>query len=184
MKFDTYTACLAASAVVLLTLLVAGCGRRTADGESSGPAQATVDVDAAKYLLEEEPDGAVGVISAREEAQDGEAIVLIGRIGGSKQPWIDGRSAFMLIDASMTVVADGEDSAGGEICLDDCCASLLKDCTTLVKLVDAQGGVLPVDARQLLGAETDDLVVVRGRVERDEEEGVFVVISDGVHVRR
>ena len=61
---------------------------------------------------------------AREDSQDQDDIVLVGRIGGRKNPWIEGRSAFMLIDASMSVVADGQETEEGQICMDDCCASL------------------------------------------------------------
>ncbi|MEX1223129.1 MAG: hypothetical protein WEA31_01155, partial [Pirellulales bacterium] len=142
------------------------------------------DIDVSGYLLSEEPAGAMGVIEAREKAQNDEPVVLVARIGGSKTPWIDGRAAFMVIDAGMTLVADGTDSAEGEICLDSCCASLLTDCTTLVKIVDAKGKVVPVDARQVLKADVNDMIVIRGKITRDEEQGSFAVLADGVHVRR
>lgn len=175
------------TATLLFTLLAAGCSHQSAEGDTSPElhvVKTSVTDTASKYLLTEEPDDAIGVITTRKEAKDGDEIVLLGRIGGSKNPWIDGRSAFMLIDASMLIVGDGQESEEGELCLDDCCASLRAECTTLVKLVDDQGRVLSVDARQLLGINVDDLVVVRGHVERDEQEGSFVVIADGVHVRR
>mgnify|MGYP007059408658 CR=1 FL=1 len=177
----------AASAVIVFTVLAIGCGRESADSNTTPkvtPVSASSPVDGSAYILAEEPDGATGVIAAREDAKDGDEIVLIGRIGGSKKPWIEGRAAFMVIDASMSVVGDGEESAKGELCLDDCCASLRAECTTLVKIVDTQGRVLSVDARELLNANVDDLVVIRGHVQRDAKEGAFVVIADGVHVRR
>ncbi|HID23292.1 MAG TPA: hypothetical protein EYP14_12940, partial [Planctomycetaceae bacterium] len=34
--------------------------------------------------------------------------------------------------AAMTVVAEGAESAENEICMDDCCAGLRAECTTLV----------------------------------------------------
>lgn len=131
--------------VTLLFGSVTGCGQQAVQATSSG-AQ-TQSIDQANYVLAEEPDGAVGVMIAREDAKDQDDIVLVGRIGGRKNPWIEGRSAFTLIDASMTVVADGTESDGGQLCMDDCCASLRADCTTLVKVVDDHGQVLPIDAR-------------------------------------
>ena len=184
-NYKNATACVG-SIVILFVVIATGCGQ-SADNHSTPqvtPVSASSPVDSSTYVLAEEPDGAVGVIAARKDAQDGDEIVLIGRIGGSKKPWIEGRSAFMVIDASMSVVGDGEESGVGELCLDDCCASLRAECTTLVKVVDAQGRVLSVDARELLNANVDDLVVVRGHVERNAEEGTFVVIANGVHVRR
>ena len=62
--------------------------------------------------------------------------MLVGRIGGSANPWIDGRAAFTLLDASMTVIAEGGDSAEGELCTGDCCATERLACTTLVKVVE------------------------------------------------
>ncbi|QDS97550.1 hypothetical protein [Adhaeretor mobilis] len=157
-----------------------GCNSAT---ESPGVAssQAT-NVDASLYQLEDEPDGAVGVIAARESADDGAPIVLIGRIGGSARPWVDGRAAFTLLDASMAVVANGESSGETELCLDDCCASDRQKCTTLVKVVDAQGKLVPVDSRELLGLKESDLVVVQGTAQKDEA-GNFVMLAKGVYVR-
>lgn len=173
-----------ASAILLMGILLVtatvGCG-----GSS---AQATVNtdndpkIDTAKYILAEEPDDAVGVMIAREDAKDKDEIVLVGRIGGRKNPWIKDRAAFMMIDAAMTVVAEGEESGEGEICLDDCCAALRTDCTTLVKVVDARGSVLPIDARKLLSANENDLVVVKGKVRRDEANS-FSIEASGVYVR-
>ena len=177
----------AASATVvviagLLTVVASGCGNtsaQTADDQSN-----LASIDASDYLLVEEPVGAVGVMIAREEAKNGDDIVLVGRIGGRKNPWIEGRSAFMLIDAAMTIVADGNESTVDQICLDDCCASQRADCTTLVKIVDDDGSPFAIDARKLTGAQTNDMVVVKGKVQRDDKEGTFSVVANGVYVRR
>ena len=160
---------------------VVGCGTQSST-ESNQP-QAN-NIDKSKYILSEEPEGAVGVIIAREDAKDQDKIVLVGRIGGQKNPWIKGRSAFTVIDAAMSVVASGEESGSGQVCLDDCCASLRADCTTLVKIVDESGKPLAIDARELLNAKENDMVVVEGKVHRNEEEGVFNVAATGVYVRR
>ena len=127
------------SMLALLMLAIAGgCSQDTAQGGGShGESQVTIDT--AKYLLTEEPEDAVGVITAREAAKDRDEIVWVGRIGGRKDPWIEGRAAFMMIDAAMSVVEDGEESDGNEVCMDDCCASLRAECTTLVKIVDEKG---------------------------------------------
>jgi hypothetical protein len=143
----------------------------------------SVSVHRSKYLLTEEPDGAIGVIEALESGADGQPIVVVGKIGGAPNPWIDGRAAFTLLDASKTVVADGAECCEDEICMDDCCAADRAACTTLVKVVDDTGKVLAVDARQLLEIGNDELVVVRGKVSKDAE-GNFAVLADGVHIRR
>ena len=168
----------------MLLLLAAFCGCSQESIQATAAHANLPQIDKSRYLLSEEPDGAIGVMIAREDAQDQDDIVLVGRIGGRKNPWIEGRSAFMVIDAAMAVVADGAESGAGEVCMDDCCASLRAECTTLVKVVDEQGKPLAIDARELLSAKANDMVVVKGKVQRDKKEGTFTIAASGVYVRR
>jgi len=175
---------IALSIVVMsvVSTAVSGCGG-SSSADVSQHAITPTSIDGSKYVLADEPDGAVGVIAARESAKNGEPIVVVGRIGGATNPWIEGRAAFMLLDASMVLVADGTECAEGEICMDECCAAERATSTTLVKVVDENGRVLRVDARQLLGLADNDMVVIRGKANKDDN-GNFVVLADGVHVRR
>lgn len=156
-----------------------GCGTAPASQKSV----VVTNVDAAQFQLADEPDGAMGVIDALESAEDGAPLVLVGRVGGSTNPWIEGRAAFTLIDASMSVVAEGAESTEGEICMGDCCATERLKCTTLVKVVDPQGNLVLVDTRQLLGLKESDMVVLQGTAKRDNA-GNFVMLAKGVYVRR
>ncbi len=170
---------------VLLAIVlpcITGCGKAT---ESTATASQLIvtNIDASSFLLSEEPIGAVGVIAARESAEDGEPLVLVGRIGGATNPWIVGRAAFMLLDASMSVVAEGEDSEDGELCMGDCCATERLNCTTLVKIVDGQGQLVSVDSRELLGLKESDMVVVKGTAKKDKT-GNFVMLAKSIYVRK
>lgn len=168
--------------VALLITVLIGCGSSPiADVESSDVTP--ISIDGSQYVLADEPDGAIGVIEARKTAANGDPVIIVGRIGGAANPWIEGRAAFMLLDASMVIVADGTESTDGEICMDECCASERAGSTILVKIVDDGGKILAVDARQLLGVNADDMVVVSGKASKDEA-GNFVVLAKGVHVRR
>lgn len=160
---------------------LSGCG--SAPATESHANQVASSIDTTQFLLSEEPDGAVGVIAARKSAEDGAPIVLVGRIGGSPNPWIDGRAAFMLLDASMSVVAEGEDSAEDELCTGDCCATERLACTALVKVVDANGQVVAVDSRKLLGLKESDMVVVEGTAKKDKS-GNFSMLANRVFVRK
>jgi hypothetical protein len=172
----------------ILTLLAvaslpfaAGCGKGM-DSTATAAHATAVNIDGSKYLLNEEPDGAIGVIAARETAEDGKPLVMVGRIGGAANPWIDGRAAFTVLDASMTVVATGEESAGA-ICTEDCCATERLTCTAMVKVVDANGQMIAVDSRQLLGLKDADMVVVEGKAQKDKA-GNFVMLANRVYIRR
>jgi hypothetical protein len=177
MKTNVLVALVSATAIALYS----GCG--TAPAPSSTPTVMEVSIDGSKYELSDEPGGAVGVIAARESAEDGVPLVLVGRIGGATNPWIEGRAAFTVLDASMSVVAESEGSDEGEICMGDCCATERLDCTTLVKVVDEQGQLVPVDARKLLGLNESDMVVIQGTAQKDKS-GNFVMLAKGVFIRK
>ena len=171
----------ATSLLLLVSALVTctGCGTSPA---SSQPSSTVADIDGSQFKLAKEPNGAVGVIAARESAEDGEPLVLVGRIGGAENPWIDGRAAFTLLDASVAVVPEGEGSEEGEICIGDCCDTERLHCTTLIKVVDQQGQLVAVDSRKLLGLKESDMVVVQGTAKKDES-GNFVMLAKGIYVR-
>ena len=83
-------------------LLSAVCGLVALPGCSQEkPTPSTPTVDGSKYLLSAEPEGATNVIEARKETEDQADVVLIGRIGGSVNPWVDGRAAFSIVDTSL-----------------------------------------------------------------------------------
>ena len=54
-------------------------------------------VDPAKYLAKIEPADARDVIATRKEAKDGDPVVVVGRIGGSKTPVSDERAVFTAV---------------------------------------------------------------------------------------
>ncbi len=46
------------------------------------------------------------MIEAREESEDGQDVVLVGRIGGSVNPWVEGRAAFSIVDPTLKACSD------------------------------------------------------------------------------
>jgi len=160
-----------------------GCNQQattpdTPTGTSSAPA-----VDGSKYLLASEPDGVQDVIQVREAAQDQEEIVIVGRIGGRSNPWVEGRAAFSIVDGSLKACSD----IPGDECpqpWDYCCETAkLPTSMALVKILDTEGNLIKTDARQLLNVKELQTVVVRGTAQRDEA-GNLTVLASGVHVRK
>lgn len=172
-----HSAAMLASAVIYIS----GCGR--APDAQSAADMVSNTVDATRYLLSEEPDHAIGVIEARESAADGAPITVVGRIGGTITPWVNGRAAFSLLDASMLLVAERTDNCEGQICTGDCCAAERAHGTMLVKILDGKGGVLEVDSRRLLGLAENDMVVVCGKATKDKS-GNVALIAEAVFIRR
>ena len=75
--------------LLLGSITVAGC---QSEGEST--------IDGTPFLLTSEPEGAQEVIAARESAADGDDVLVVGRIGGGANPWIEDRAAFKIVDNS------------------------------------------------------------------------------------
>lgn len=164
-------------------LLAYGCAREASPPSISKPSTEAAPIDGSKYLLNEEPSGAEDVIAARQGAEDGEDILVVGRIGGASNPWVDGRAAFTIVDRSLKACSD----IPGDPCAkpwDYCCeTSQLPNSTALVKVVDEQGEMVKADARELLDVKELATVVVQGKAQRDES-GNLTVLASGVHVKK
>jgi hypothetical protein len=168
-------------AIAASLLLLAGCSGDSdqSDGSqssSSGPSEA-----GKAYILASEPAGAVDVIAAREDAEDDADIVVVGRIGGDVDPWVDGLAAFTIVDESLADCSQIE----GDSCptpWDYCCASGVAEARTLVKFVDGSGEVVETGAKELLGVRELQTVVVQGKAQRDAD-GNLTILASRVFVR-
>lgn len=161
---------------------LAGCGARSDAGQADLLAAGT------RFLLPEEPQGAVGILEHRESVPAGEEppqlreVVLWGKIGGKKQTWSGDSAEFVISDPTFAL------AAGDHVCQDDNCP-FCKDkhdrasAEAIVSLVDDQGQVPAVDARKLLGLEEGQMVVVCGQAEVNSL-GLLTVRASGLYVRR
>lgn len=165
-------ACFAA----LLTV-AAGC-QKNADVASDSGAGITASKSA--YVVDHEPTGAMPVGEAREKSQDGQEITLIGLIGGSTQPFVDGIAAFTIVDAKVPYCAADE---GCPTPWDYCChMDDVKNNIATVKIVNASGSPVAQDARELLGVKELSTVVVKGTAQRDDEGNLSIAASE-IYVR-
>ncbi|MGI9430409.1 MAG: hypothetical protein ACR2NM_17235, partial [Bythopirellula sp.] len=155
-----------------------GCQQDQIAGSSSNEA---ADVDGSKFLLSTEPEGARDVIAVREAAADGDDVLVVGRIGGGENPWVEGRAAFSLVDNSLKACSD----IPGDMCKkpwDYCCETdKLPASTALIKVVGEDGDLVRTDARKLLNVKELSTVVVKGKAQRDDT-GNLVVLATGVYV--
>ena len=160
--------------------LAAGCIQSTpSPNPKARTAVTTAQAPESTFVLPQEPPGAKGVKDVRKEAKDGDAVVLVARIGGEEDPWTKGRASFFVIDTSFKPCEEGCPTPW-DFCCDDR-DEKLKGMAT-VKFVDEQGKTVATDARELLKVKELDTVVVRGTAKRDEE-GNLVVVADGLYRR-
>jgi hypothetical protein len=117
---------------------------------------------------------------ARDSVEDQQEVVLVGRIGGSAEPFVNGVAAFTIVDSKVAHCAPEE---GCPTPWDYCCAQdQVKDNIAAVKVVDAQGKPVTQDARKLLGVKELNLVVVRGKAQRDAD-GNLALLADQVYLK-
>ncbi len=165
--------------MILAASTAVGCGRTDNATSGGSPAPVAPSAEGAKYLLATEPAGARDVVAARKETKNGDDIILVGRIGGSKNP-LGKNAIFTVVDLSLSSCPDDE---GCPTPWDYCCfQDQLPSATATVKFEDQPGRAVAEDPRKLLGVNNLDLVVVRGKARRDEA-GNLVVVGDGLFIR-
>lgn len=105
MKFAKSMLCLF---LVSALATFAGCAKEGSSPESPNQSNSTSAslIDGSKFVLTAEPQGANDVIKVREVAKDGDEVVIQGRIGGSENPWVEGRAAFSIVDPSLKSCAE------------------------------------------------------------------------------
>ncbi|MSQ96853.1 MAG: hypothetical protein EXR98_20185 [Gemmataceae bacterium] len=162
--------------------VIVGC-TKTEPGPKNLPDPKAAGDARAKYLLASEPAGAKGVKEIKQQAKDGDEVVVVGRIGGSVKPFT-GRASFTIVDLSFKPCNEIE----GDSCetpWDYCCDAPdeLAKGKVLVKLVDAAGKTLPEDAKELLSIKELQTVVIQGQMRKGEDNSVSVVVN-GIFIRK
>lgn len=161
--------------LVALTLATTGCQSRDDSTQSTVSSQT-----ASAFLADSEPLNAMPVGEARVKSEDGQEITLVGLIGGSSKPFVEGLAAFTIVDPKVPYCAADE---GCPTPWDYCCQTdAVKDNIATIKLVDESGKPVPFSARDLLKVKELATVVVQGKAKRDEQ-GNLTVNAKQVFVR-
>jgi hypothetical protein len=165
-KFSFACAAVFTSAAVVLGLVasisIAG------DPSSSAPAK--------PYMLKKAPPRAAEVAALRKDAKDQQDIVVVGRVGGRKSPWVKNAAAFSIVDRSLKACNERP----GDTCptpWDFCCEADLPKSTLLVTVQDSDGKLIKKDARELLGLKELDTIYVQGKAKRDKTGNVSILAS-------
>ena len=172
---------IAATALLVFSLAVVGCGQSETTLES-----VVSNYDASKFVLATEPAGGINVIDARDSSKDKQDVVVIGRIGGGLNPWVEGRAAFQIVDPSLLACSDEKED--GETCScktpwDYCCETdKLPTAMALVQFVEPDGTIVKADAREVFDVKELQTVVVKGTAKRDEA-GNLTIMASGMFVR-
>lgn len=163
--------------VVGVLAVFAGCSSSDVAQDSESAAGVPGE---SKYVAMSEPAGAMPVGEAREAVENEQAVTLVGMIGGSSEPFVDGLAAFTIVDPKVPHCSPDE---GCPTPWDYCCTQdQVKGNIATVKVVDESGSPVSGDARRLLGVKELSTVVVEGKAKRDEQ-GNLTVAATKVFVR-
>ena len=164
---------LTGSIVAVMLLVATGCKDK---GQVEKPA-----IDGTPYLLTSQPADPLEVKELLGQAKDGDEVMVIGRIGGEKDPWVEGLAMFNLVDSSLVPC----DEIPGDECpfpWDFCCDPNVAASRTLVEIVDKNGKTVAEDARRLLSVTELQTIVVKGTARKDED-GNVTLIATGIFVK-
>ncbi len=169
---------------------VSGCKDSTTSAQSgkpAGDAAAATETPAsgsipADLWLAEEPVGAKPVAEVKKSAKPGQEVVLYGRIGGRKDPFVSGRAMFMLSDSSIPSCAE-KHSDGCPTPWDYCCESkeTVLAGTLTVEIVGPDGKPLKERVEGVRGLKPLAEVVVRGKAVGVGDE--LVIDATGIYVK-
>jgi len=157
--------------VAAMLMFVAGCGD---DGGSANTGTVSAD-----WLLSDAPADAKPVAETLKSAKEGDAVTLIGRIGGRMKPISSDSGIFVIMDTAIPSCAD----MASDHCptpWDYCCekAETITNNAATIQLADA-GGTAAFDSLKPL-----DKVTIVGTVAPRPSESALVVKATGVYVHK
>ncbi len=164
------------TSIALLTLT--GCG----DSQSSTAKPPAATTLPAGLLTMSEPAGAVKVLEARAAAKPGERVVVIGRIGGSRNPFVKDRGMFTIVDPTLKSCVEMGDDDHCARPWDYCCedkSTLAKGLAT-IEVTGADGKPLAISLDATGDLKPLMLVAVEGTLLPGQGEA-FVVRAEKVY---
>ncbi|MBX3395995.1 MAG: hypothetical protein KF841_11575 [Phycisphaerae bacterium] len=175
-------ACTVITALALLT----ACDKRPADpSRSGGPAAVSTTPGLPTGLfLATEPANARTVEEVKSAAKTGDKVVVRGRIGGSKAPFVEGRAVFTLMGAGLDACSDKP----GDECAtpwDYCCdtAPDIAKHSVTVQVVDANGAPVKAEIRGIQGLKELSEVVVVGKLTQLDDKAT-IIAADAMHISK
>ena len=167
----------------LITFFIfTGCSHDHPNPISSPETKVAATEEGEQYLLTDEPDHAMDVIQVRTETTDNDDVVIVGRIGGSGMPWVEGRAAFSIVDRALEACGDRSDDHC-PLPWDYCCElERLPTSKALIKVLDQDGQLVKTDARKLLGVTELQTVIVQGKASRDDADNL-TILATGLYLK-
>lgn len=165
---------LLASSALLLTAL--GCDQSSSQ-QSNTVTKTEADPAPHAWLLTSEPAGAISITEAKSSVQEGDTVVIKGRIGGRHKPMNASSPVFTIIDLELAYCGQYDDK-GCPTPWDYCCETpeTIGSNSATVQVV-GDGEINPTSA----GLEPLDVVILVGTVGPRPNDQVLTIQATGVY---
>jgi hypothetical protein len=163
---------------------IGACDNKPAATSNPSAASSAAGVEVpASLFVESPPAEALYVREAKRDAAAGKALIVRGRIGGRKEPFVEGRAVFTLVDLRLKTCADNADDACPTP-WDYCCEpqKVLADHAMTVQIVDAGGQPLKTGIRGAGGLTPMADIVVTGKLAGQSGPGHIVLNAERIYV--
>ena len=152
--------------------------------QAKAPAAAS-DAWPAGLLLKEEPAGAKDILDTKQSAKECDEVVIRGRVGGRKDPFVEGRAVMTIADAKLKPCNENSMDACPTP-WDYCCDTpeTLIAHTVTIQVVGSDGKPVKNALKGFGGIEPLKTVILRGNVLQKTPDGKIMVINAaGIYVK-
>ncbi len=158
------------------------CEKKTASVGTPRPAPSATPLPANLFLTAA-PAEAKEVKDIKPTVKAGDQVVIHGRIGGSKDPFVAGRAMFTLVDTHLKACGEEDPADSCKTPWDFCCEpkEVMTANTATVQVVGPEGAPLKTDLKDAHGLKPLSKVTVVGKV-ASIEGGSLVVNAQGLWV--
>ena len=166
--------------LVFVSAVSMGCDKQKSapnSNNSSAPNQAGAGLPAGLFVTVP-PANAKTVEEVMATAKTGDAVVMRGRVGGSEEPFVEGRAVFTLVGNGLKACSDKADDKC-ETPWDYCCdtpADIAKHSAT-VQVVDAAGAPIKASIKGQNGIKELSELTIAGKVVLANEKVVIIAAS-------
>lgn len=139
----------------------------------------------ADLFLAKQPDAAKSVEEVKASTKAGEKVVIRGRIGGSKAPFVDGRAVFTLMGNGIKACSDKGEEKCCNTPWDYCCETpeeVAKHSAT-IQVIDPAGNPIRADLKGVNGLKELSEVIIQGTV-KEAKDKVLIINASGLFVVR
>jgi hypothetical protein len=169
--------------LIPLAALVLCAGCKQSSNEAAAPSEGAAGLPAMLFLASP-PANPAEVRAARRAARPGETVIVRGRVGGRKDPFVPHRAIFTIAEMALPTCTEKE----GDGCAtpwDYCCEppEELRRAVATIRVVDADGQPLKTGLESVGNLKPLAEVVVEGRVASASTGEALIIDATGVFVR-